>query len=101
VRDGEDPDQAASAVDRVDDAKTPDSLLPQAIELSDQRDAQSGIRADRTKRLLDGTLHVGRKMTNDFGYWRRQLEPEHCGQRRILRGRSGIFDTRSNWSFRK
>jgi hypothetical protein len=46
VADGQDSDDAASPVDGVDHPKAPDAILPEALEIADERYAGIGIEAE-------------------------------------------------------
>jgi Arc/MetJ-type ribon-helix-helix transcriptional regulator len=54
-------------LDPVDDAETPDSVSPQALEFAAQRPPKFWIVTERSERISDAAFHLGRKSANHLG----------------------------------
>jgi hypothetical protein len=70
----EDPDNPLGAIDGVNDAEAPHAVLPESLQFPQERFPEGGITAESLKGTFDGGLQVWRKMPNDLGEMRWDVE---------------------------
>jgi len=99
MADGDEANDPRLAVDRVDDSKTADTILPQAVEFA--HEGLPTLRIDRnvTNSRFDGAFQVGMERPDYLSHMRRDIGTEGIhAVRRFLAGVNGSPNTSSKES---
>jgi len=96
MADGHEANGSRLAVDRVDDSKAADSILPEAVEFAHERLPALRVGRDCTNRRFDGTFQVRMEGTDRLRHVRRNIRTEGIhAVRRFLAGVNGSPNTSS------
>lgn len=84
------------AVDRVDDSKAADVILPQAVEFAHERLPTLWVGRNTTNSRFDGTFQVRMERADHLSHMRRDIRTEGIhAVRRFLAGVNGSPNTSS------
>ena len=96
MADGDEAYDPRLSVDRVDDSKTADAILPQAVEFAHERLPALWVGCNCTNSRFDGTFQVWMERTDHLSHMRRDIGTEGIhAVRRFLEGVSGSPNTSS------
>jgi len=96
MADGDEANDPRFAVDRVDDSKTADAILPQAVEFAHERFPTLRVSRNAANSRLDGTFQVRMECADHLSHMRRDIGTEGIhAVRRFLAGMSGSPNTSS------
>jgi hypothetical protein len=74
VADGKDPKDDGATIDGIDDAKTPDAILPEPLQLPQKGFPQGRIATEGLQCTLDRPLHFRWQMAKNFRHVGRYVE---------------------------
>ncbi len=63
---GEDPDNPVGAINGINDVEAPHAILPESLQVPQERFLKGGITPESLESTLDGARQIWRKMPNEL-----------------------------------
>ena len=96
MADGDEANCPRLTIDRVDDSKAADAILPQAVEFAHERLPTLWVGRNTTNSRFDGTFQVRMERADHLSHMRRDIRTEEIhAVRRFLAGVNGSPNTSS------